>query len=153
MMTTEQIIAKYGQPGDIKNFVQVNTPFPMRISWDLKTIVHKITCHKLIADPLYTSLADILTHYGSDKVKQFGIDIFGGCFSYRQMRGGKDWSRHSWAIAIDLDPLRNQLKWKKDRAQFAKPEYKPMIDIFYKHGFINLGVESNYDWMHFEISS
>jgi hypothetical protein len=81
-----------------------------------------------------------------------GIDLFGGCFAFRAMRGGSEWSRHSWGIAIDLDPERNKLKETKRTARFAKDEYKPMIDIFYKHGFISLGVEKDYDWMHFEIS-
>jgi hypothetical protein len=96
---------------------------------------------------------DLLVHYGLAEIKRLGIDLFGGCFAFRKMRGGNDYSRHSWAIAIDLDPARNSLKATSKTAQFAKPAYKPMIDIFYKHGFVSLGREKNYDWMHFEIGS
>ena len=109
-------------------------------------------CHKLIKDKLYVVFVDILAYYGYEKIKELGIDLYGGCFNYRHKRGGLDWSMHAWALAIDLDPARNQLKETKLTARFARPEYKPMIYIFYKHGFISLGREKNFDFMHFQIA-
>lgn len=153
MLSTKQIIAKYGQPGDVKNLTVINLPYPMRIAWDTSKTVTKMQCHKLIAPALLNVFKDLLAHYGLTRLKQLGIDLFGGCYNFRQMRGGTDWSRHSWAIAIDLDPARNQLKESKRTARFARPEYAPMIDIFYRHGFISLGREKDYDWMHFEAAS
>lgn len=153
MMTTTQIIKKYGQPsvtGD-KYLVTINLPYPMRLAWDVDSKVTKLRCHALVADKFSAVFKDILDHYGYEKIVELGIDLYGGCFNYRKMRNGNEWSKHAWAIAIDLDPARNTLKETKRTARFAKPEYKPMIDIFYKHGFISLGVEKNYDWMHFEI--
>jgi hypothetical protein len=125
----------------------------MRLAWDLKTNVRTMRCHKLVANDFLKVFDEILQVYGLAKIQELGIDLFGGCFNFRQMRGGSDYSRHSWGIAIDLDPERNQLKETKATARFARPEYKPMIDIFYKHGFLSLGREKNYDWMHFEIQS
>lgn len=153
MLTDEQIIAKYGQPGDPTKLTILTLPYPMRIAWDLSKTVTKIQCHKLIALKLNGVFEDILGYYGIEKIKALGIDLYGGCVNVRLMRGSKTkWSRHSWGIAIDLDPARNGLKVKKPLAQFSKKEYTAMIDIFYKWGFISYGREKDFDWMHMEIN-
>ena len=153
MLTDQQIIAKYGQPGDPDNLTSIALPYPMRIAWDTAKTVSKIQCHKLISVPLLAVLNDCLAHYGLPKLQELGIDLFGGCVNVRLQRGSKTkWSRHSWGIAIDLDPARNGLKTKWAEAQFSKPEYKFMVDSFHQHGFIGYGPERNYDSMHWEIN-
>ena len=153
MLTTKQLIAKYGKPNVTGEgyLVTIQLPYPMRLAWDTDTSVNKMRCHKLVADKFLAVFNEIHRVYGYAKIKELGIDLFGGCFNFRKMRGGNDWSTHSWGVAIDLDPARNKLKETSRTARFARPEYKPMIDIFYKHGFESLGVEKNYDWMHFQI--
>lgn len=154
-MTDEQIIKKYGVPNKTgKGYLtKITLPYPMYLNWQTKTYIKSFECHKLVADKFLAVFNDILAHYGLDRIKELQLDDFGGCFNYRLMRGGTKLSRHSWGIAIDLDPDRNLLKETKKTARFARPEYKPMIDIFYKHGFINYGVEYDYDFMHFEIAN
>jgi hypothetical protein len=153
MLSDKQIDAKFGQPGDTANFVLIDLPYPMRIAWDTKVTVKRMQCHELAADPFKKVFADLLAHYGLTELQRLGIDLFGGCVNVRTMRGSKTkWSRHAWGIAIDLDPARNGLKTKKPFAQFSKPEYQAMIDIFSKHGFIGYGPAKDYDWMHFELA-
>lgn len=151
MLTDKELIAIYGQPGDEKNFTLITLPYPMRIAWDIKGTVKQMRCHHLLASRFYNVFKDLLAYYGLPELQRLGIDLFGGCVNIRTQRGSKTkWSRHAWGVAIDLDPARNGLKTPWTKAQFSKPEYQPMIDIFYKHGFINLGKEKNYDAMHFE---
>lgn len=150
MLTTTQIIKTYGQPGDTKNFTVITLPYPMRVAWDLKTKITKMQCHKLVAQQFKNIFDTILIQYEYPRIQELGIDLYGGCYNFRQMRGGTNWSRHSWAIALDLDPVRNQLHETSKTARFARPEYKMMIDIFYANGFLSLGREKNYDWMHME---
>jgi hypothetical protein len=154
-MNTQDIIRKYGMPNETGQgyLTSIFLPYPMRIAWDTDTKVKTIRCHKLLTSNFSNVFAELLEYYGYEKLVELGIDLYGGCFNYRKMRGGSDWSRHSFGIAIDLDPSRNLLEEHSTTARFARPEYKPMIDAFYNNGFISLGVEKNYDWMHFEISN
>ena len=155
MITTAQLNKKYGVPNQTGAgyLITITLPFPLYTSWSNEKVT-RIQCHKLIANNLLAVFDELLAYYGADKIHELGIDRYGGCFNYRLMRGSETTlSRHSWGTAIDLDPNRNLLKETSKTARFARPEYKPMIDIFYKHGFLSLGREKDYDWMHFEIAS
>jgi hypothetical protein len=151
MLTDKQLIEIYGQPGDEKNFTLITLPYPMRIAWDIKGTVKVMRCHKLVADRFNAVFKEILTHYGLPEIQRLGIDLFGGCVNIRTQRGSKTkWSRHAWGVAIDLSPEKNGLRTKWKDAQFSKPEYEKMIEIFYKHDFFSYGKELNFDAMHFE---
>ena len=151
MLSTSEAIKKYGKPNQTGTYlVSVKLPFPLRLAWDKSVRVNSIRVHKDVAANVLAIFQDLLAHYGYEEIVRLGIDLFGGSFAYRAMRGGNEWSKHAFGLAIDLDPERNQLKETSKTARFARSEYKPMIDIFYKHGFVSLGREKNYDWMHFE---
>lgn len=153
MLNTTQLKSKYGAPSANPDYLTtIVLPYPMKLAWDKAITTKKMTCHKLVAAKFVKVFEQILETYGLEKIQELGIDIFGGCFNFRVMRGGTEMSKHSWGVAIDLDPERNQLKETSKTARFARPEYKKMIDIFYANGFISLGREKNYDWMHFEIA-
>lgn len=169
MITSAQLRAKYGEPGDPDNLTVITLPYPMRIAWDTSKTINRLQCHKLIADALLNVFNDLLAHYGYEELKRLGIDLYGGCYNFRPKRGlekkyaaaikAKNFtlayellSRHSWATAIDLSPEKNGLKVKWAAAQFSKPEYAKMVEIFYKHGFMSYGKERNFDAMHFEIN-
>lgn len=151
-MTTKQAVEKYGVPNEAGTYLKtIKLPYKMRIAWDTKVSVDKMRCHKDHVDNFLGVFNELLEVYGYEKIVELGIDLFGGCFSYRKMRGGSSWSKHSWGIAIDLDPARNGLKTPFVKANFSKPEYNELHRIFEKHGFINLGKVKNMDTMHWEI--
>lgn len=153
ILKTEEIVSIFGEADTQgSNLVYIDLPYPMRLAWDTDTVVNRTRCHKDAAHKFLAVFNDLLDNYTLPVIQKLGIDLFGGIFNYRPMRGGTSLSRHSWGIAIDLDPSRNKLRETKKTARFARPEYKIMIEIFYKHGFVSYGVEKDYDWMHFELT-
>lgn len=91
---------------------------------------------------------ELLSRAIKEGIRALGLDLFGGCLNVRAMRGGKALSMHSWGIAIDVDPEHNPLRWGRDKARMAGPDYAPFLDIWESEGWISLGRERNYDWMH-----
>ncbi len=136
----------YGKVGH--NQVKITLPYPMRLAWDERKSVRKISCHKKVADDMRGILEDTLIHYGRDNIRLLGLDMYGGCLNVRKIRGGNRWSTHAWGIAIDIDPANNQLRWGNSKARLARAEYDPFWDIVKKHGGYSLGKNKNYDWMH-----
>lgn len=125
-------------------------PFPFRIAWDLDAKITMFSCHSLLA-PYFTAIwRDAAAHYGELAFRGLGLDLFGGCFNHRNMRGGDKPSVHSWGAAQDVDPERNQLRWGAGKATLARAEYEPFWNIVESYGAVSLGRARNYDWMHFQ---
>lgn len=142
--------AFFGSPGT--NQVSMSLPFPQRIAWDLGKTIRSVQCHKLVREPLERIWSRTLQHYGHEKIQDLRLDLFGGCLNVRKMRGGSAWSVHSWGCAWDVDPERNQLKWKRNAASLDDPPYKKFWEFVYDEGAISLGIERDYDWMHFQFA-
>ena len=101
-----------------------------------------------VADSLIAALETTRDHYGLEGITELGLDLYGGCLNVRKKRGGSTWSAHAWGTAFDLDPDRNQLAWKRDRAEFAKAIYDPFHKAFADEGWMSLGTCYDFDWMH-----
>lgn len=140
----------YGRHG--KRQMKISLPYTMRIAWNMSQRIDSMTCHERVALPMTRIFTQTLAHYGEDKVRELGLDLFGGCLNVRQMRGGNRWSMHAWGIAVDIDPARNQLHWGRDRAELAKPVYEPFWRIVEAQGAVSLGRLKNFDWMHFQFA-
>lgn len=150
LQTQSALEAFYGKakPTGNPNLVSFAIPYPMVLAWDTSKVVTKITAHKLVKDSILRVLNKTLAHYGLAEIKRLKLDYFGGCFNYRPIRGGTALSTHSWGIALDFDPERNQLRWGRDKATLARPEYNKWWEFWEEEGWVSLGRERNYDWMH-----
>lgn len=141
-----ELRAFYGPPGDSQQ-VRVEPPYPMRIAWDTSTPLRVITCHRLVADSLLAVLRGFLEDFGTGWIREHRLDLYGGCYNFRKMRGGSSWSTHAWGIAIDLNPETNGLRtpWP---AQATMPH--EAIEAFEAAGWTSLARVIGRDAMHFQ---
>ena len=113
----------FGRAGDESNMTSIRLPYIMRLAWERNTTVSTMRCHKLVAEPLLRIFRATLDHYGMEKIRELGLDLYGGCFNNRSIIGGKATSMHAWGIAVDMDPDRNGLNIPAPKAVLSGPEY------------------------------
>lgn len=140
------VMAFYGPVGTSQTSIEI--PFDMFLAWSPSTRVRKMTLHTKVAASAERVFQAVSGIYSAGERKTIGLDLFGGSLNVRKMRGGSAWSMHSWGIAIDFDPIRNQLKWGRDKARLAQSDAVPFWNEWEKEGWLSLGRARNFDWMH-----
>lgn len=136
----------YGNVGT--NQTRIVPPWKMRLAWDKRRFIQRMTLHEKVADSAARAMTQVYAHYGDKGIKHLGLDLFGGSLNVRKMRGGSRYSMHSWGIAIDFDPERNQLRWKTPRARLSRDDVIPFWQAWEAEGWVSLGRERDFDWMH-----
>lgn len=142
------LISYYGSPGEI-SLVQIPCPWRLSLDWDLEKTTSKITIHEKLGDSLTSILEKIYLAYGQNRIKEYGLDRYGGSYNHRKKRGSLfAWSTHAWGIAIDWYPSRNKLKWDHEMASLSHPDLDEWWMIWEEEGWLSLGRTENRDWMH-----
>jgi len=136
----------FGKPGE--GIITVEVPFAMSLAWDKSIKVRRISCHELVAPSTVRILERTAVLYNEREREAIGISVYGGGFNIRKMRGGQSLSMHSYGIAFDFDPERNQLRWNRGRARLAQDDAVPFWELWEDEGWISLGRERDFDWMH-----
>lgn len=149
--TYSQLEDVYGKAGT--NIITVELPYKLRIAWNPELKVQRTQANKNIAEDLQMIFELTGKEYDQSSREELGIDLFGGCYNYRKMRGASKLSTHAFGIAIDIDPSNNGLRTKWKDAKLSSPEHEKFINIITeKVGWMSLGKEKNYDSMHFQKS-
>jgi len=136
MITSNDCLAKYGQPEKHNNMILWDVPTELEIG----VIPKRLYCNKDIIEPLKKAFENLIRTDCSRELKTFD-----GCFNIRKKRGLSSMSLHSWGIAIDVNAFENGLnQTPKLSAQFVK--------CFTDAGFDWGGTWKRKDGMHFQLS-
>jgi hypothetical protein len=127
----------YGVPGDESNLVNLPVVGVKYAGKPVKTI----RCHKRCAESLSSILLELAD------AAPWLLERYDGCYNFRRMRGGSNWSLHAYGAAIDLAPGTNGLNthWPT-RANMPLE----VMECFAREGWLPAGAFWSRDAMHFQ---
>lgn len=128
------------------NIVKWTPPYPFFYS-DGKQLLKHLLVHKKCLPYFQAAFLGVLHHFGHQEIEEKRLNICGGTFNYRLMRGSHKLSTHGYGIAIDMDPQHNPYHhtWKEEGGID-----KAFINILETHGFYWRGHNGDIDPMHFQ---
>jgi hypothetical protein len=129
-----------------ENIVKWTPPYPIFYSDGKRTPLKTMLLHKKVVDVYTAAYTEVKEHFTPADIKELHLDISGGTFNYRLMRGGSRLSVHAYGIAIDMDPARNPFpkKWAEGMIN------REFCNILMKHGIWWRGINGDTDAMHFQ---
>lgn len=150
--TDAALIEMFGPPGQQNGYTpplkKIKLPFKVRVG---RVFTDFISVHEKIAEPVLRAYELVLKNFPSEKDRSAaGVNIYDGCYNPRLMRGSSSrLSRHSWAIAIDINAANNGnlTKWP-ERATMPWE----VIKCFTAAGFMPAGPMWLRDAMHFQLT-
>jgi hypothetical protein len=91
------------------NLVLVRLPWRAVASWDKSITIKSLRVHRLVAESLTRILNAIWEAFGRNQkaIDAAGMNLIGGGYNWRQMRGKARLSMHAYGCAVDFDPARN----------------------------------------------
>lgn len=161
---SSKFIAKYGTPPNAADYkgkqaqykkdmlafeskIMVSWDIPNDINADLPCLPNRLYINKDMVAPLERALRKLIAAYKAGKLKKSdSLKTWDGCYVIRNVRGSStSLSRHSWAMAFDINAAWNGLG--------VKPVFsKEFVDIFKSEGFYWGGDFTRKDGMHFEMN-
>ncbi len=138
----------FGAPGS-KRLVRIVPPYPLYYDGGK---VSSLAVHELVADDVVEALQEVLDVYGYARIKELGLDQYGGCYNYRKTTGGSTLSMHAWGIALDFCPDGNGMNDRAPEASLSREECRAWWDIWERHGAVSMGRARGFDWMHVQFA-
>jgi hypothetical protein len=130
------------------NMARIALPAPLKLSWDLKVAVKRMTVHKKLAPVYLTAFEEV---FNADLWRFLGP--FGGAYNFRIKRTNGQLSMHAFGAATDHDPKRNPMGFPATECRMGSPACGELVEIMKNHGFTWGGLFGNPDAMHFQYGS
>ena len=128
------------------NIVKWTPPYPMFYSDGKRTPLKTLLLHKKVVPVFTAAFTEVKEHFTPAEIKENHLDICGGTFNYRPMRGGSRLSVHAWGIAIDINAAWNGFNKKPTMSL-------ELVKCFTDAGFDWGGTWKKPDGMHFQLAS